>query len=180
MITQSELHELLVEQARANASTNAYWMDAGYPLERHIGLLTSGAVAPRGWAWPQYRARDVMVKMLGGMWRCIMSRYLAQERGDVHRSAQHLHAELGAPRIVFFDLRAYEFASIPLVGKLELTGALALAGRVYPALFDAILDDCEVSWRELLERLVHVNVLTWESASFRELANVGERCFLAA
>ncbi|MEX3555156.1 MAG: hypothetical protein VB131_00480 [Burkholderia gladioli] len=180
VITQSELHELLAEQARINAHTNAYWMDAGYPLERHIGLLTSAAVAPRGWVWVQYRERDVMIKMLGGMWRCILSRYLAMERGDVHRASERLQADLAAPRAVFFDLRAYDFTSMPLVEKIELSGALALAGRVYPALFDSILHDCEVTWHELIRRLAHVNVLTWESPLFRELTRVGERCILAA
>ncbi|HEP6430796.1 TPA: hypothetical protein VDB83_005122 [Burkholderia cenocepacia] len=180
MITQSELHELLAEQAQINAQTNAYWMDAGYPLERHIGLLTSAAVAPRGWVWVQYRERDVMLKMLGAIWRCILSRYLALERGDVDRASMRLHDDLTAPRRVFFDLRAYEFAAMPLVEKAELAGALALAGRVYPALFEAILADCGVTWQELLSRRVHVNVLTWEPPLIRNLSRMGERCVLAA
>ncbi|MBN3729422.1 hypothetical protein G3N98_00505 [Burkholderia sp. Tr-20390] len=180
MITQSELLELMAEQAHCNALSNAYWIDANYPLERHIGLLTSAAVAPRGWVWQQYREHDVMIKTLGAIWRCVMSRYLSHERGDVARATEQLCVALAAPRFVFFDLRSYEFASMPLVEKVELAGALALAGRVYPVLFSAILEDCDVSWPELVRRLARVNVLTWESPMLRELARVGERCILAA
>ncbi|CAE6822552.1 hypothetical protein R70006_06273 [Paraburkholderia domus] len=166
-------------QADINCSVNDFWVDAAYPFERYVAALTSAAGAVRGWGWsnrePVHARRG-----LGSIFRCLMSRYLANAGGKVKLAADTLYTELGAPPTLFFDLHTYRFAEMATHAKIDLLGAVALAGRTYPALFAAIMADCSITWADLKTYYASEETLQRDYALFNEVVPRKRRRLISA
>ncbi len=150
MVSQTQLQELLTQQRRVNDTINAYWVEADYPFERSIALVASAAVAEGGWAWLQHRDPSQVRAALGGIWRCVISRCLADANRDPIRAAASMTEALADPARVYFDLKSYSFDAMNTVQLVELLGALALAKRLYLPLMTSLMDSCKITWPQLL------------------------------
>jgi hypothetical protein len=171
MISKADLSALVKGQHAINVSVNAFWIEAGYPFARYIGSTAATGFGQYGWAWKQRSKREA-VRAIGALWRCVMSSYLMFHKGDHRGAADALAADLSGPPELFFDLHAYAFADMASVDKVQLLGALALSGRVYPRLLTSIMEDREVTWADILAYYRREEDLRSDFPLFQDLSRV--------
>jgi hypothetical protein len=177
MLTRLQAQTMLTLQAQMNAKINPAWVDAAYPYLRAVVVEGAEAMEHRGWKWWKKQECDLeQLRMeLVDIWHFTLSHILLEHRGDAEASLQVLLQRESADA-VDFDGKRYELAQLDLIEKLELNIGLAVARRISLPLFEALLKDCGMDWKELFCQYVGKNVLNffrqdhgYKDGSYRKL-----------
>jgi hypothetical protein len=177
MLTPLQARTMLTLQARMNAKINPEWVAAAYPYLRAVVVESAEAMEHRGWKWWKKQHCDLeQLRMeLVDIWHFTLSHILLEHRGDADASLQVLLQRESAAA-VDFDGKRYELAQLDLIEKLELNIGLAAARRISLPLFEALLKDCGMDWKELFCQYVGKNVLNffrqdhgYKDGSYRKL-----------
>jgi hypothetical protein len=177
MLTRLQAQTMLTLQAQMNAKINPAWVDAAYPYLRAVVVEGAEAMEHRGWKWWKKQDCDLeQLRMeLVDIWHFTLSHILLEHRGDADASLQALLQRESA-EAVNFDGKRYELAQLDLIEKLELNIGLAAARRISLPLFEALLNDCGMDWKELFCQYVGKNVLNffrqdhgYKEGSYRKL-----------
>lgn len=164
MLKKEQLLAMLEMQAGMNAKVNPLWLDAGYPFLLAAVIEGAEALEHHGWKWWKAQTRDLeQLRMeLVDIWHFALSAEVVHNDGDLGRTAEVMFAEfLDRTRSIDFDGRVYSIPEIDTIRRLELLIGLAAARRFSIALFEALLDDCGVSWDDLYRQYVGKNVLNF-------------------
>jgi hypothetical protein len=161
MLTETQLSTMLELQSSLNAVVNPAWITAGYPYLRAAVIEGAEAIEHHGWKWWKKQEMDLgqLQMELVDIWHFALSDALISHRGDVHAANAELMGQIKAGNTLDFDGTTYDVSSIDTVRKFELLIGLAAARRFSTALFNALLDDCKLSWGELYLQYVSKNVL---------------------
>jgi NTP pyrophosphatase (non-canonical NTP hydrolase) len=177
MLTETQARAMLTLQSRMNARVNPKWVEAAYPYLRAVVVEGAEAMEHRGWKWWKQQSCDLeqLQMELVDIWHFILSHLLLEHDGDEEAALREV-LDAGEADSVHFDGREIGFASLDLVGKLELCIGLAVARRVSLPLFAALLADCEMNWQDLYGQYVGKNVLNmfrqdhgYKEGSYRKL-----------
>lgn len=177
MLTEIQARAMLTLQSRMNARVNPKWVEAAYPYLRAVVVEGAEAMEHRGWKWWKQQTCDLeqLQMELVDIWHFILSHLLLEHGGDEEAALREV-LDAGDTSSVHFDGHEVSFASLDLVGKLELCIGLAVARRVSLPLFAALLADCDMDWQELYGQYVGKNVLNmfrqdhgYKEGSYRKL-----------
>jgi hypothetical protein len=177
MLTRLQAQTMLTLQAQMNAKINPAWVDAAYPYLRAVVVEGAEAMEHRGWKWWKKQTCDLeQLRMeLVDIWHFTLSHILLEHRGDANASLEVLLQRESADAVEF-DGKRYELAQLDLIEKLELNIGLAAARRISLPLFEALLKDCGMDWKELFCQYVGKNVLNffrqdhgYKDGSYRKL-----------
>lgn len=162
MLTRLQAETMLTLQAQMNAKVNPDWINAAYPYLRAVVVEGAEAMEHHGWKWWKKQERDLaqLQMELVDIWHFTLSHILLQHGGDQQKAL----ADLLAPDFtasIRFDGRDYVLADLDLIGKMELMIGLAAARRISLPLFEALLKDCDMDWKELFCQYVGKNVLNF-------------------
>lgn len=162
MLTRLQAETMLTLQAQMNAKVNPDWINAAYPYLRAVVVEGAEAMEHHGWKWWKKQERDLaqLQMELVDIWHFTLSHMLLQRDGDQEKAL----ADLLAPDFtasIRFDGRDYVLADLDLIGKMELMIGLAAARRISLPLFEALLNDCDMDWKELYCQYVGKNVLNF-------------------
>lgn len=162
MLTRLQAETMLTLQAQMNAKVNPDWINAAYPYLRAVVVEGAEAMEHHGWKWWKKQERDLaqLQMELVDIWHFTLSHMLLQRDGDQEKAL----ADLLAPDFtasIRFDGRDYVLADLDLIGKMELMIGLAAARRISLPLFEALLNDCNMDWKELYCQYVGKNVLNF-------------------
>ena len=162
MLTPLQAETMLNLQAQMNAKVNPDWINAAYPYLRAVVVEGAEAMEHHGWKWWKKQDCDLaqLQMELVDIWHFTLSHILLQHRGDQSKAL----ADLLAPDFtasIRFDGNDYVIADLDLIGKMELNIGLAAARRISLPLFDALLKDCRMEWKDLYCQYVGKNVLNF-------------------
>jgi hypothetical protein len=162
MLTPLQAETMLTLQAQMNAKVNPDWINAAYPYLRAVVVEGAEAMEHHGWKWWKKQECDLaqLQMELVDIWHFTLSHMLLEHRGDQVKAL----ADLLAPDFtasIRFDGRDYVVADLDLIGKMELNIGLATARRISLPLFDALLKDCGMEWKDLYCQYVGKNVLNF-------------------
>lgn len=162
MLTRLQAETMLTLQAQMNAKVNPDWINAAYPYLRAVVVEGAEAMEHHGWKWWKKQERDLaqLQMELVDIWHFTLSHMLLQRRGDQDKAL----ADLLAPDFtasIRFDGRDYVLTELDLIAKMELMIGLAAARRISLPLFEALLNDCGMDWKELYCQYVGKNVLNF-------------------
>ncbi|MDY6983770.1 MAG: dUTP diphosphatase [Pseudomonadota bacterium] len=162
MLTRLQAETMLTLQAQMNAKVNPDWINAAYPYLRAVVVEGAEAMEHHGWKWWKKQERDLaqLQMELVDIWHFTLSHMLLQRHGDQEKAL----ADLLAPDFtasIRFDGRDYVLTDLDLIGKMELMIGLAAARRISLPLFEALLNDCDMDWKELYCQYVGKNVLNF-------------------
>ncbi len=162
MLTRLQADTMLTLQAQMNAKVNPDWINAAYPYLRAVIVEGAEAMEHRGWKWWKKQDCDLeqLQMELVDIWHFTLSHILLENGGDQARSLTQLLAADKATQIAF-DGRQYAIDGLDLIGKMELNIGLAVARRISIPLFEALLADCEMEWKDLFCQYVGKNVLNF-------------------
>lgn len=162
MLTRLQAETMLTLQAQMNAKVNPDWINAAYPYLRAVVVEGAEAMEHRGWKWWKKQDCDLeqLQMELVDIWHFTLSHILLAYRGDQAQALADLLAPDSATSIRFDD-KNYGIADLDLIGKMELNIGLAVARRISLPLFAALLQDCEMDWKELFCQYVGKNVLNF-------------------
>ena len=162
MLTRIQAETMLTLQARMNARVNPAWVEAAYPYLRAVVVEGAEAMEHRGWKWwkKQECELEQLQMELVDIWHFTLSHLLLAYQGD---EAAALDALLDADKsdCIRFDGRDYQINALDLISKLELNIGLAVSRRISMSLFEALLQDCEMDWKDLFCQYVGKNVLNF-------------------
>lgn len=164
MLKKEQLLAMLEMQAGMNAKVNPLWLDAGYPFLLAAVIEGAEAIEHAGWKWWKAQTRDLeQLRMeLVDIWHFALSAEVVHNDGDLGRTAEVMFAEfLDRTNSIDFDGRVYSIPQIDTIRRLELLIGLAAARRFSIALFEALLNDCGMSWDDLYRQYVGKNVLNF-------------------
>jgi hypothetical protein len=177
MLTQIQAETMLTLQARMNARVNPAWVEAAYPYLRAVVVEGAEAMEHRGWKWWKKQESDLeqLQMELVDIWHFTLSHILLAHQGDEAAALQELlNTQRGTS--IHFDGREYRISELDLIGKLELNIGLAAARRISIPLFEALLADCRMDWKDLFCQYVGKNVLNffrqdhgYKEGSYRKL-----------
>jgi dimeric dUTPase (all-alpha-NTP-PPase superfamily) len=162
MLTRLQAETMLTLQAQMNAKVNPDWINAAYPYLRAVVVEGAEAMEHRGWKWWKKQDCDLeqLQMELVDIWHFTLSHILLENRGDHAKSlAQLLTADTATS--ITFDGRKFVITELDLISKMELNIGLAVARRISIPLFAALLQDCEMDWKELFCQYVGKNVLNF-------------------
>ncbi len=186
MSQQNENNSLSKEQAigmlelqgQMNEKVNPDWIQAGYPFLRAVLVEGAEAIEHHGWKWWKAQEKDLaQLRMeLIDIFHFTLSDLLIKTDGDIRHAAIKLIAGVESPDdYVDFDGIEYDVYAMDTVQKLELMMGLAVSRRVSLKLFGALLEDCDMTWRDLYRQYVGKNVLNffrqdngYKSGSYRK------------
>jgi dimeric dUTPase (all-alpha-NTP-PPase superfamily) len=162
MLTPLQAETMLTLQAQMNAKVNPDWINAAYPYLRAVVVEGAEAMEHHGWKWWKKQERDLaqLQMELVDIWHFTLSHMLLLRNGDQQKAL----ADLLAPDFtasIRFDGRDYVLDELDLIGKMELMIGLAAARRISLPLFEALLKDCDMDWKELYCQYVGKNVLNF-------------------
>ncbi len=162
MLTRLQAETMLTLQAQMNAKVNPDWINAAYPYLRAVVVEGAEAMEHRGWKWWKKQECDMeqLQMELVDIWHFTLSHILLENRGDQLQSLAELFDFASASHIDFDGMR-YEIDGLDLIGKMELNIGLAVARRISIPLFEALLKDCEMTWKDLFCQYVGKNVLNF-------------------
>jgi hypothetical protein len=162
MLTQIQAETMLTLQARMNARVNPAWIDAAYPYLRAVVVEGAEAMEHRGWKWWKKQECDLeqLQMELVDIWHFTLSHILLAHKGDEGAALQEL-LDMKAADTIRFDGSDYTISKLDLVSKLELNIGLAVSKRISIPLFEALLADCNMDWRDLFCQYVGKNVLNF-------------------
>lgn len=161
-----KLQTMLGMQAEMNATINPEWLTAGYPYLRAAMIEGAEAIEHAGWKWWKKQTCDIgQLRMeLVDIWHFALSDALVTMEGSMDE-------ESGATWWVMFDLEDpgrnhisfddndFLLDTMGMLDRLELLIGLAAAERFDTRLFEALLEDVEMTWDDLYRAYVGKNVL---------------------
>ena len=162
MLTRIQAETMLTLQARMNAKVNPQWVTAAYPYLRAVVVEGAEAMEHRGWKWWKKQECDLeqLQMELVDIWHFTLSHILLAHKGDEGAALQEL-LNSQATDMIHFDGHQYMIAGLDLVSKLELNIGLAVSRRISIPLFEALLADCKMDWKDLFCQYVGKNVLNF-------------------
>ncbi|MEY4643091.1 MAG: hypothetical protein RLZZ227_3085 [Pseudomonadota bacterium] len=162
MLTRLQAETMLTLQAQMNAKVNPDWINAAYPYLRAVVVEGAEAMEHHGWKWWKKQHCDMpqLQMELVDIWHFTLSHILLENRGDAVASLEEL-LDFGAATHLDFDGMRYEIAGLDLIGKMELNIGLAAARRISLPLFEGLLKDCGMEWKDLYCQYVGKNVLNF-------------------
>ncbi len=162
MLTRIQAETMLTLQARMNAKVNPQWVTAAYPYLRAVVVEGAEAMEHRGWKWWKKQECDLeqLQMELVDIWHFTLSHILLAHKGDEGAALQEL-LNSQATDMIHFDGHQYMIAELDLVSKLELNIGLAVSRRISIPLFEALLADCKMDWKDLFCQYVGKNVLNF-------------------
>jgi dimeric dUTPase (all-alpha-NTP-PPase superfamily) len=163
MLTQNQAEVMLTLQANMNAKVNPDWVNAGYPYLRAIVVEGAEALEHHGWKWWKKQDCDLeqLQMELVDIWHFTLSHILLEVQGNQELALKALMSYLDQSDTVLFDDKTFIIKDLDLLSKVELEIGLAAARRINIPLFEALLSDCEMDWKELFCQYVGKNVLNF-------------------
>lgn len=161
-LNKEQAKAMLELQGQMNAKVNPNWIQAGYPFLRAVLVEGGEAIEHHGWKWWKAQEKDLeQLRMeLVDIFHFTLSDLIIKAGGDIEQSAIKLmDAANSSDEYVDFDGLEYDIFALDTVEKLELMMGLAVSRRVSVRLFGALLDDCDMTWRDLCRQYVSKNVL---------------------
>ena len=163
MLTQTQAEVMLTLQANMNAKVNPDWVNAGYPYLRAVVVEGAEAMEHHGWKWWKKQDCDLeqLQMELVDIWHFTLSHILLEVNADQNLATQLLLSQLDQNNTVNFDNKVYNIKELDLLSKVELKIGLAAARRINIPLFESLLSDCKMDWKELFCQYVGKNVLNF-------------------
>jgi dimeric dUTPase (all-alpha-NTP-PPase superfamily) len=163
MLKEAQARTMLDMQARMNEKVNPEWVKAAYPYLRAVVVEGAEAIEHHGWKWWKKQECDLqqLQMELVDIWHFTLSHILLEHSGDQDASMKALLAMRSTDTTVEFDQKIFEINELDTLKRLELTIGLACAGRVSMNLFEALLNDCKMSWSDLYSQYIGKNVLNF-------------------
>jgi len=154
---------MLTLQANMNAKVNPDWVKAAYPYLRAVVVEGAEAMEHHGWKWWKKQHCDLgqLQMELVDIWHFTLSHILLLTGGDEQQALELLMQQLEQDQQIKFDNKTINIKELDLISKLELKIALAAVRRVSVPLFAALLEDCQMSWKDLYCQYVGKNVLNF-------------------
>jgi len=162
MLTRVQAETMLTLQGQMNARVNPDWINAAYPYLRAVVVEGAEAMEHRGWKWWKKQQPDMeqLQMELVDIWHFTLSHILLEHAGDKDKSLDFLLNSAAAATIIF-DGKTWVINDLDLISKLELNIGLAVSRRISIPLFAALLQDCNMGWKELFCQYVGKNVLNF-------------------
>ena len=163
MLTQTQAEVMLTLQANMNAKVNPQWIKAGYPYLRAVVVEGAEAMEHHGWKWWKKQECDLqqLQMELVDIWHFALSHILLEVHGDQKLATKRLLTLLADDSTLVFDNKTYNINKLDLISKVELEIGLAAARRISIPLFESLLTDCKMDWKELYCQYVGKNVLNF-------------------
>tara|TARA_R110000824_G_scaffold52692_5_gene146351 strand:- start:31124 stop:31777 length:654 start_codon:yes stop_codon:yes gene_type:complete len=163
MLTQTQAEVMLTLQANMNAKVNPQWIKAGYPYLRAVVVEGAEAMEHHGWKWWKKQECDLqqLQMELVDIWHFTLSHILLEVHGDQKLATKRLLTLLADDSTLVFDNKTYNINKLDLISKVELEIGLAAARRISIPLFESLLTDCKMDWKELYCQYVGKNVLNF-------------------
>ena len=163
MLTQTQTEVMLTLQAKMNAKVNPDWVNAGYPYLRAVVVEGAEAMEHHGWKWWKKQECDLeqLQMELVDIWHFTLSHILLEVKGDHSLASKVLLSQLGEGNAIKFDGKTYIIKELDLLSKVELKIGLAAARRINIPLFESLLADCKMDWKELFCQYIGKNVLNF-------------------
>lgn len=163
MLNKTQAEVMLTLQANMNAKVNPQWITAGYPYLRAVVVEGAEAMEHHGWKWwkKQHCDLEQLQMELVDIWHFTLSHILIEVEGDQAQALTQLMASTSPESEIIFDNTPYIIKELDLISKIELTIGLAAAKRISTPLFEALLTDCKMDWKELFCQYVGKNVLNF-------------------
>jgi len=161
-ITETQLHSMLELQDAMNSRVNPDWVAANNNWHRAIQVEGVEAIEHHGWKWWKKQDCDLaQLKMeLVDIWHFILSAAIQLKHGNISLAKKEMLSELHLnKKSVQFDNQYYVLAQLSLLEKLDLLVGLAAAKRSSFALFESLLNACDMEWNDLFRQYVGKNVL---------------------
>lgn len=163
MLTTTQAKVMLTLQANMNAKVNPDWINAAYPYLRAVVIEGAEAMEHHGWKWWKKQECDLeqLQMELVDIWHFTLSHILLEVQGDEVKALDQLMPLLNKENEIVFDGKSYFIDKLDLVSKIELKIGLAAAKRINLPLFEALLSDCKMDWKDLFCQYVGKNVLNF-------------------
>jgi len=161
-ISESQLITMLELQDGMNSKVNPDWVAANNNWHRAIQVEGVEAIEHHGWKWWKKQDCDLaQLRMeLVDIWHFILSASIQAKFGNIALAKMEMMAELNLrQKSVQFDNQYYVLTQFGLLDKLDLLVGLAAAKRTSLALFESLLQDCDMEWNDLFKQYVGKNVL---------------------
>jgi len=161
-ISESQLITMLELQDGMNSKVNPDWVAANNNWHRAIQVEGVEAIEHHGWKWWKKQDCDLaQLRMeLVDIWHFILSASIQAKFGNIALAKMEMMAELNLrQKSVQFDNQYYVLTQLGLLDKLDLLVGLAAAKRTSLALFESLLQDCDMEWNDLFKQYVGKNVL---------------------
>ena len=161
MLTQTQAEVMITLQANMNAKVNPDWVNSGYPYLRAIVVEGAEAMEHHGWKWWKKQECDLgqLQMELVDIWHFTLSHILLEVQGNQDLAIKSILSYFGEINVIEFDNKPYFIKELDLLSKVELTIGLAAAKRINITLFESLLSDCKMDWKELFCQYVGKNVL---------------------
>ena len=153
---------MLELQDGMNSKVNREWVAANNNWHRAIQVEGVEAIEHHGWKWWKKQDCDMaQLRMeLVDIWHFILSASIQTKFGNIALAKMEMQSELNLrQKSVQFDNQYYLLAQLSLLEKLDLLVGLAAAKRTNLALFESLLQDCDMEWNDLFKQYVGKNVL---------------------
>lgn len=161
-LTETQLVTMLDLQHGMNSKVNPDWIAANNNWYRATQVEAVEAIEHHGWKWWKKQDCDMaQLRMeLVDIWHFMLSAELQHKHGDLALTRMEMQAQLNLrQKSVPFDNQYYVLTQLSLLQKLDLLVGLSAAHRTSLALFEALLEDCDMNWTELFKQYVGKNVL---------------------
>lgn len=161
-ISESQLITMLELQDGMNSKVNPDWVAANNNWHRAIQVEGVEAIEHHGWKWWKKQDCDLaQLRMeLVDIWHFMLSASIQAKFGTIALAKMEMMAELNLrQKSVQFDNQYYVLTQLSLLDKLDLLVGLAAAKRTSLALFESLLQDCDMEWNDLFKQYVGKNVL---------------------
>jgi len=172
-INRDQITSMLEMQSGMNSKVNPAWLDAGYPFLRAVVVEGGEAMDHKGWKWWKHQEADLsQVQMeLVDIWHFLLSAILIEARGDIKAAAEWVEKRITAldgqeARKAWIFEKEYRLDNMDPIEKLELLIGFSVFRKISIPLFDAILEDCQMSWQDLFRQYIGKNVLNFFRQDF--------------
>ena len=163
MLNEAQARTMLEMQARMNEKVNPEWVKAAYPYLRAVVVEGAEAMEHHGWKWWKKQDCDLeqLQMELVDIWHFTLSHILLEVQGNQDLAVKSLLSYIGESNVIEFDNKTYIIKELNLLSKIELKIGLAAARRINIPLFESLLSDCKMDWKELFCQYVGKNVLNF-------------------
>ncbi len=164
MLSATQLLTMLELQDRMNSKVDSNWIAQNNNWFRAIQVEGVEAIEHHGWKWWKMQQCDLpQLRMeLVDIWHFILSAAIQNKQGQLLLTHSEMLADLNHKNnMVCFDSVKYALGQLTLLDKIDLMVGLATARRYSLELFELILADCGMSWKELFKQYIGKNVLNF-------------------
>lgn len=162
-LTNDQLHEMLVLQQVLNSKVDPKWIEKNYPWCRAIRVECAELSEHIGWKWWKHQSPNMVQAHieLVDIWHFMLSSALASNENQVMAAIDAINGGLMFPHMEMIHALGKKFCinGLELHEKVDVLSAFASLGYTFPALFEAIMKDCELSWATLRRMYLAKNVL---------------------